>query len=142
MKKKIMLSLSFVFAFAIVGLAESASAADQVQDAYAAYNQNAGAIEQQLYAKQAELDALYANPEPDTARAQQLFREIGELKGQLFAAEAELRSQAGDPGVAYSGMHHNGEFSRGGYEYRGHRGAMYGHRGNYNRHGGGHHGGW
>lgn len=172
MKKVMLLPLSFAFALAIAGLSGSAFAADQTQDAYNAFNQKVAPIQQQLYAKQAELDAVYANPQPDTAKAQQLFREIGDLRGQLFAAEAELRSQVGDSGGqyagmhhpgefvqggtgmhhpgefadsgAYSGMHHPGEFSQNGYGYRGHRGGgNWGHRGGgYSGHGGGYHSGW
>lgn len=151
MKKIMLLPLSFAFALAVVGLSGSAFAADQSQDAYNAYTQRVAPIEQQLYSKQAELDALYANPQPDTAKAQQLFKDIGELRGQLFAAESELRSQMGD-NVPYAGMHHPGEFSQGGYGmghrggYMGHRGGGYGYNGHrgggYMGHGGGHHGGW
>lgn len=130
------LSLSLAFAFAIAGVSASAFAADQAQDAYNAYNQKVAPIERQLYAKEAELDALYGNAQPDTDKAQQLFREIGELKGQLFAAEAEIRSQLGNAGASYGGMHHPGEFPQDDYGYRGHRG------GGGMRHGGGHHGGW
>lgn len=157
MKKIMILPLSFAFAIAIAGLSGSAFAADQTQDAYNAFNQKVAPIQQQLYAKEAELDAVYANPQPDTAKAQQLFKEIGDLRGQLFAAEAELRSQVGDSGAPYGGMHHPGEFS--GYNdsydgmhhpgefsqsgYRGNRGGNWGHRGGgYMGHGGGHHGGW
>ena len=142
MKKMMLLPLSFAFAFAVIGLVGSASAEEQSRDAYEAYSQRVAPIEQQLYAKHAELNAVYANPQPDTAKAQQLFVEIGELKGQLFAARAELRSQLGDYDAPYMGMHHQGGFSRGGYGpmgnggYRGHRG------GGYMGHGGGHHGGW
>lgn len=142
--KKSML-LSFAFALAIVGLSGSVFAADQAQEAYNAYSQKVAPIEQQLFAKQAELDAVYANPQPDTAKAQQLYKDIAELKGQLFAAQAELRSQVGDSGAPYAGMHHPGEFSQGGgYGNMGHRGGGYmGHRGGgYMGHGGGHHGGW
>lgn len=155
MKKVMLLPLSFAFALAIAGLSGSVFAADQARDAYAAYNREVAPIRQQLYAKLAELDAVSANPQPDTAKAQQLFREIGELRGQLFAAEAELRSQVGDSDLPYAGMHHPGEVVQGGvgmhhpgeysqsdYGYRGHRGGGWGHRGGSMRHGGGHRGGW
>lgn len=141
MKK--MTFLSLFFAVAVAGLTGSIFAADEIQDAYAAYQQKAAPIEQQLYAKQAELDALYANPQPDTAKAQHLFREIGDLEGQLFAAGVELRSRLSDSDTPYMGRHHPGEFSTDGYMGRGmgHGGYM-GHRGGNMRHGGGHHSGW
>ncbi|MDR0362730.1 MAG: hypothetical protein LBJ46_08635 [Planctomycetota bacterium] len=131
MKKRII--LSFVFTFAIVGISVG-FAADGAQDAYGVYAQKVAPLEQQLNFKQAELDAIYANPQPDTAKAQQLYKEIGELKGQLFAAEAELRAQLGESDMSYSGGHHNG--------YRGHDGYRGRRGGGYIGHGGGRHCGW
>lgn len=141
MKKMLSVPLSFAFVIALAGMSGTVFAADQAQDALTAYGQRIAPLEQQLYAKQAELDAIYASAQPDTARAQQLFKEIGELQGQLFAAQTELRAQSGDIDAAYAGMHHPGEFSRRG-GYMSHRGGYMGHRGGYMRHGGGHHGGW
>ncbi len=150
MQKQTFLPLAFAFALVAAGLTNASFAADQAPDAY----QKAAAIEQQLYAKQAELSALSAAPRPDTAKAQQLFREIGELEGQLFAAQAETGLQPGSSGMhhpgemvpdgyahhpgeaafdASYGPHHPGEFARGGYGY------------GYEPHGGRrgmHHGGW
>lgn len=136
MNKTLLRVFAFTFAFAMAGIA---FAAEQTQDAYAEYNQKVAPVEQQLYAKQAELQALRFSPQPDTAKAQQLFKEIGELRGQLFAARMELRSQAGEAMPPYAGRRHRGEFFQGDYEYTGHGGYYSGH--GMSRHGG-HHGGW
>lgn len=126
MKKSKLLSLAF--AFAVAGLLGSALAADRAEDAYNAYSRKVAPIEQQLYAKEVELDELFGSSRPDTGRVQELYKEIGELKGQLFAAEAEFRAQQGGSGAPAGFGHHPGEFSQGGYGRMGH--------------GGGHHGGW
>ncbi|MDR2392122.1 MAG: hypothetical protein LBE84_10655 [Planctomycetota bacterium] len=149
MKKTMIFFLPF--AFAAASLFGAVFSADRTQDAYDAYGRKAAPLERQLYAKQAELDAVYASPQPDTAKAQQLFREIGELKGQLFAAWAELHAQLGESDAPYAGMPHSGRFGRHGYGYpdrggyRGHRGGGQcaggygGYDGDFIRHGGGHH---
>ncbi len=118
MKKLTLLPLCFAFALAC--LPGAASAADGAQDAYG----NIASIEQQLFAKQAELNALNAEPRPDVARAQGLFREIGELEGRLFAARAEL-------GVTGAGFQHPCEFGQGCYGNNGYYGHRYGMRGGY-----------
>ncbi len=110
MKKDSLFSLSLAFVLALAGLSGSAFAADQAQDAYDAYAQKAAPLEQQLYAKQAELNAVSAALQPDTAKAQQLFKEIAELEGQLFAAGVELRSRMGNSRAPYGGMYPRGEF--------------------------------
>lgn len=139
MKRNSILFLSLVFAvaaaFAVVG--DAARAADGVPEAYG----KIASIEQELFAKQNELNALYNAATPDAARAQQLFRDIGELRGQLFAAESELRAQAGSGAAPYAGMHHPGEFS--GYDGYGCMGMGMGMgRGMGRGFGRGHHGGW
>lgn len=124
MKKPVLLSLFLVFALA--GLAGFVFAADQAQEAIES-------VERQLYAKQAELDALRADPRPDVARVQQLFSEIGELQGRLFAARAEQPSRPG-----YSNAYSSAGFFGGGCGFAGNRGGYRGHRGGgYGRHWGG-----
>lgn len=48
---------------------------------------------QSLSAKRNELDALLASPNPDSAKIESLSREIGELRGKVLAARAQIRSQ-------------------------------------------------
>lgn len=139
--------MSLVFALAVVGLSGSAFAADAAADPFRSYVEKAAPIKQQLYAKQGELAAVYAAPQPDTAKIQQLFQEIGALRGRLFALRAEIDAQAGAQGGypapygAYGmpcgndGM--GGGFGCGGYGMGGGRGGRggWGHRGGM---GGGH----
>jgi hypothetical protein len=123
MKKTMIVLPAFVFILAVAGLSGAVFAADQAQ-----YDNNreAASIEQRIFAKQAELDAVYADPQPDVARAQQLFREIGDLKGQLFAAETGLRSRSGDFGAPLAGRHHRGYRGRRGNGYAGRGGSCHG----------------
>ena len=64
MKKDSLFSLSLAFVLTLAGLSGSAFAADQAQEAYDAYAQKAAPLEQQLYAKQAELNAVSAALQP------------------------------------------------------------------------------
>lgn len=110
MHKKILLSLSLAFAMAIVALPGSALAADAAQDAYNAYNQAIAPIREQLASKHAELGAMRDSEQRDDAKAKQLFKEIGELKGQLYVAQEDLRAKLREAGVPEGGygMHHRG----------------------------------
>lgn len=87
-----------------------------------------------LAAKRDELDALLASPNPDGARIESLSREIGELRGKVLAARAQIRSQLAQKGLSPNflgsnradpddnygprGYHHNRRH-HGGMGYRG-----------------------
>lgn len=86
------------------------------QAAWQDYDQKAAPLASQLRAKQAEMDAVYAQGNPDGAKIQALTKEIGELQGRLYKIDSEYRYK----------MNPNG-------------GSGWGHRGG--RGGGGHHGG-
>lgn len=149
MKKNWMLTLVVAGIIAANGLVAAADSTPSAPDAYVDFNQKVTPLRQELYAKQMELDALYNSGTRDDAKVQQLFREIGEIKGKLFVAQSELRSQAGDSGMPYCGMGrgmgmHHGGMGGPGMGPRGDMGMGYGgghggHRGGY---GGGHRGGW
>lgn len=115
MRKSMLLFLSLALALGAV-LSGGASAADAVRDAYDAYGQTVEPLRRDLSAKQAELDALYESGQRDDAKAQQLFKDMGEIEGKLFVAETELRDKlktaapAADGGVM---THHYGEFRHG-----------------------------
>ena len=130
----------------VMGTASGAVfAAEPAQETYSELEQKAVSVRRQLYAKETELDALYAGNELDSDKARQLFRDIGELKGQLFAVQAELRAKFGEPGARYGdmGMYHRGAFGQGGGGCPGRMGygGHMGYRGNMMG-GGRHHGGW
>lgn len=57
------------------------------------------ATRQALTAKRAELDAQLANPNPDMDKIESLSREIGELRGKMLAARANVRSQLAKQGL-------------------------------------------
>ena len=91
------------------------------QSLYNDYDKKAAPLASQLRAKQAEMDALYAQGTPDAAKTQALAKEIGDLQGRLYQLDSEFGSK----------MRGNEGYAGGGYGW-GHRGG----RGN-----GGHHGG-
>lgn len=156
MYKKLLLPLSLAFAVAIVAVSGNAGAADAVQDAYTAYSQAVAPLREQLAAKHAELAALHNSDQRDDAKAKQLFKEIGDLEGQLYVAREDHRVKMREAGVPEGGygMHHGG-YGRGpdnprfmdDNEYPTHRGYM-GQGGHMRRGGhmggghGGHRGGW
>lgn len=98
---------------------------------------------QTLAAKRQELDAHLASPNPDPARIESLSREIGELRGKMLAARAQIRSQLAQKGLSpdflgpdapegpdnFGGPQgyypHNRSWHRGWGHHRGH-GAPYG----------------
>lgn len=57
------------------------------------------ATRQALATKRAELDALLASPYPDADKIQSLSREIGDLRGQMLAARANMRAQLQKEGL-------------------------------------------
>lgn len=97
-----MRNVTLAFLFALVVIASgSAFAEDVVQDAYAKFETTTSSLQQQLYAKQTELDTLIANNQAQSPRVQELFREIGELRGQLYLARTELQSTLNSSGGVY-----------------------------------------
>ncbi len=115
--KKLLFTLSFAIALSVLGNSSAVMAADSAQEAYASFQQTAIAIDRQLYAKQAELDSLMANNQGTSPRVQELFKEMGELQGQLFAARAALGDTLNKSGnSAYAGR---GRFPRGGMGFGG-----------------------
>ena len=84
------------------------------------YDKKAAPLVTGLRAKQSEMDALYSQGEPDSAKAQALAGEIGEIQGQLYKLNADFGQR---------GAHDN------------YYGDAYGRGHNYGRSYGGHHGG-
>lgn len=157
MYKKMLLALSLALVVTIVAISENVGAADAAQDAYTAYSQTVAPLREQLAAKHAELAALHNSDQRDDAKATQLFKEIGDLKGQLYVAGEDHRAkmrEVGAPEGGY-GMHHRSGYGYGpeggqfmdGNDYPMHRGYM-GQGGHMRRGGhmggghGGHRGGW
>lgn len=69
---------------------------DQAAQAKQAYADNLAKMDsarKQLTVKRAELGAELSSMNPDTAKIESLSREIGELRGKLLSARAELRSK-------------------------------------------------
>lgn len=139
MKKTFIASIMFVFALAIF-TSGAAFAADDAQAAYEAFSQKSETLQEQLYNKQQELGALFASGQRDEAKVQALTKEIGQLEGQLLAAESELRFKLASAGVQVGnqGMYHDGNSyqganrTAGGYNSHGGGHESYGHRGGRN----------
>lgn len=91
-------------------------------------------VRQTLITRQAELDAQMSSPTPDKAKIESLSREIGELRGKMLAARADLRAQLDKEGLPTAYGHMGPGYGRMGYGY-----GMGMHHGGYG-HGG--HGGY
>lgn len=61
---------------------------------------NMDSTRQTLNAKRAELDSLLASPNPDSARIEELSRDIGQLRGKMLAARAGVRSELAKKGLS------------------------------------------
>lgn len=106
------------------------------QELYANYSQATAALQQQLAAKRAELDALYYGQNADNGKAQALYREIADMEAKLFTAGRDLRSKLAEKGLSGGGygshMGYAGGYGYGGgYGHGGGHGAGYGHGGGY-----------
>lgn len=124
------MTLALLFASILVA-SGSAFGADAVQDAYTKFEATASSVQQQIYAKQTELNSLMVNNQAQSPRVQELFREIGELEGQLYVARSELNTSLNAAG--------GGAYPRRGMPFRGGPGYGYCHGGyNYNSGGYGH----
>lgn len=88
------------------------------------YDKKADPLVSRLRAKQAEMDALYAQGQPEAAKTQALAKEIGDLQGQLYQVDSEfgakMRSEGGYAGAGHYGGRYNGGGGYGGH-HGGHR---------------------
>lgn len=69
---------------------------EQMQEAQKIFTDNYAsmtATRQELAAKRAELNALLASPAPDRGQIERLSTEIGQLRGKMLAARADVRAQ-------------------------------------------------
>jgi hypothetical protein len=74
------------------------------QDRYIEFEKKMQPLRKQLYAKRAELDALYYSEAPQNdAKIQSLIKDIAELDARLYAAHLEMRKQMGDQAMPYHG---------------------------------------
>ena len=125
MKKSTLFSTTMALAFvAALGMASLAAAQPHMrgyqgmspeqytvmQETYADFDRKIQPLRQQMYAKQAELDALYYNNTPQNdPKVQSLMKEIGDLDAKLYAAHGDMRKQMIDKGMpAYGGGMRNG----------------------------------
>ncbi len=99
----------------------------KAQELISAYRTAVAPLEQQVNAKQAELQALLYSATPDKSRIEAISKDIGAIQGQIYASEASLNAQLTKEGIPVDGPQGNRQMAHG-----------YGHRGG---HGGGHGGG-
>lgn len=90
-------------------------------------------LQQQLYAKQSELKALYYNNSSvDQTKVQSLTQEIADLQAKLYAANVEFEGKINAQGIPVNaGWHNNGNnwghgSGHGGGHGGGHRGGGWG----------------
>ena len=109
------------------------------------YGQKMQPLMQMQWAKQSELEALYAaGAKDDDAKVQSVRKELTDISNKLYAADADMRKQMQDKGIPYMGgmgMMGRGFGPCGGYGPRGGMmGPGYGPRGHmgYGSHGYGH----
>ncbi|GFH62464.1 MAG: hypothetical protein ZNDK_0235 [Candidatus Desulfovibrio kirbyi] len=94
-----------------------------MQEMYAESGKTIQPLQQQLYAKQAELDALYYKDTPlNDPAVQALKKEVNDLDAKLYAAHAELRAKMDAKGIPYGrgaglgyGRHGRGMSAHNGY---------------------------
>jgi hypothetical protein len=68
------------------------------------HEKKVGPMHQQLQAKRAELDAIYyATGAVDVPKVQKLYKEIADIKAELFVERASLKRKLAEKGV-YGGM--------------------------------------
>lgn len=119
MKKRIAFSITMAAALVVVlGMVSFAGAhppmwgdramtPDQyaaMQEAYAELDRRVQPLRQQMYAKQAELDALYySNAPQNTPQEQSLVKEINALDSKIYEAYANMRNQMSDKGIPVYG---------------------------------------
>lgn len=98
-----------------------------MQEMRAEFDSKIRPLQQQFYAKQAELDALYYKGTPqDNPKVQSLIKELSELDTRLYAAFGELHRQMSEKGLPWhNGMRrgYNCGPGRGYGQYQGHGGG-------------------
>lgn len=106
------------------------------------------ATRQALAGKRMELDQQLASPSPDKGKIERLSREIGELRGKMLSARADVRAKLNQKGLPPDYFGPTGDYGRpdgygpcwvgprggwhrgdGWYHHGGHRGYGHGHRG-------------
>jgi zinc resistance-associated protein len=100
-----------------------------VQEGYAEFDRTTEPLRRQMYAKQAELDALYYRDVPQNdPKVQALVKEVADLDARLYAAGQDLNKRLNDKGVpAYGGMGNRPGCPMWGMPGYGHGGGMMGH---------------
>ncbi len=110
-------ALAFAFMLGISGPAAAHMMGQQnmspeqykaMQDTYTDFGKKIEPLRQQLFAKQAELNDLYAKGTPQSdAGVQALLKDLGDLDAKMYAARADLRGQLIAKGVPMNaGMGH------------------------------------
>lgn len=74
-------------------------------------------LRQQLFAKQAELDALFASGSGDSEKINSITKEINTLSTKLTEAEVRMRQDMAKQGMPYGGGYRGGYGHRGGGGY-------------------------
>ena len=119
---------------------------NQARTVYGEYQNTLESLYSQMRGKQGELEALRYSENRDDARAQALFREMGEIEGQIYSVYTEMHDKMADRGLPVGNMgpgfcrymdkvSGNGYY---GYGHNGHRGYMNANYNGYGRHRGGH----
>lgn len=75
---------------------------EQMQQAQQIFNESFASMDgtrQTLAAKRAELNALLASPNPDKGQIERLSTEIGQLRGKMLAARADVRAKLQQQGL-------------------------------------------
>ena len=119
---------------------------EQARAVYGEYQNTLESLYSQMRGKQGELQALRYGDAQDEAKAQALFREMGEIQGQIYSIHAEMHGKMADRGLPVGNM--GPGFCRSmdmvsgdgyyGHGHGGHRGYMNANFNGYGRHQGGH----
>lgn len=90
--------------------------AQQEQEAQKIFVDNYAEMEatrQALAAKRMELDQQLASPSPDKGKIERLSREIGELRGKMLSARADVRAKLNQKGLPPDYFGPNYDYGRG-----------------------------
>jgi len=99
------------------------------QSAFKQHHQTIGLLQQQILAKQAEMNVIYDGNSPDQAKIQTLTKELGDLNAKLYSEQAAFRAQLVKSGVPCAAGGY-GMMSRGGHGMMGGAAGGYGMMGN------------
>lgn len=75
---------------------------EQMRQAQKIFDENFASMDatrQELAAKRAELNALLASPNPDRGKIERLSADIGQLRGKMLAARADVRAKLQQQGL-------------------------------------------